>query len=194
MTLLTNIFYMRILIWAALIIIYGSACNSSTDHSNSETDSTIIRDLPDSNGANTITAKPSGTPDTPGTQATPQTLDTTIIEKPSTVTSGRNPVIISFGATKKQVLRGQLAGGGTGNTYQFTIDSAYTLTAMLAPDKIGCNVTISQILLPGNKTDGPFGKDMKYKLTTAGTYQVTVGRNNSAGNESCGYSLRLVLE
>lgn len=109
-------------------------------------------------------------------------------------TTGR-VVNVSFADTSRRVVRGKLIANGPDLVYEFTTDRVSRLNAIVSPDKIGCNIRISRIMFPGGKSDGPFGKELKYDLSDKGKHQIIVGPNRMAGNpEDCEFTIRLILE
>lgn len=56
------------------------------------------------------------------------------------------------------------------------------------------NVRFSQIFMPDSTADGPFGRELQYKLTQRGTYRLRIGENMMAGDPWAGvFLLRLEL-
>ncbi|GEM_PF-3701904 len=102
---------------------------------------------------------------------------------------------VHFPDTNKQVIRGRYTPGGPFLTYRFTASAPATLQALLATDKLNCNVRLSRIEMPGGQTDGPFGAELRYKLIQSGTYSLVVGPNTMAGSpETCDFTLRIIVE
>lgn len=48
------------------------------------------------------------------------------------------------------------------------------------------NIRFSQILLPDGTMDGPFGRDIDYKISQNGTYRISVHENSMAGDPWAG--------
>jgi hypothetical protein len=71
-----------------------------------------------------------------------------------------------------------------------------TLTATLSsPNNPKGNIRITQIILPDQKSDGPFGRDLKYSLTQTGQYMLIIGENKMAGDPWSGQvELKLTLK
>lgn len=102
---------------------------------------------------------------------------------------------ITFDSSRQQSIYSRLGRTGPNIVYHFSIEKPETIVARIVPDKVGCNVRITQIVMPGNKTDGPFGLDIKYKLPRKGNYQLIVGHNMMAGDpEVCDFLLEASLE
>lgn len=56
------------------------------------------------------------------------------------------------------------------------------------------NIRFSQIFMPDSTADGPFGQELKYKLTQRGTYRLRIGENMMAGDPWAGvFMLRIEL-
>ena len=55
------------------------------------------------------------------------------------------------------------------------------LNAEIASEKPG-NIRINQIIMPDNTSDGPFGKDLAYKLDQQGTYKLIIGESLMQGD------------
>jgi hypothetical protein len=128
--------------------------------------------------------------------------DTGVLTVPKdTATVPSNPVDVSpvsinvgFPGTNRQVLRGKIETNGPDVIYNLTIDNAKGLSAILSPDIIGCNIRFNRVTLPGGKSDGPFGKELKIELKEKGKYQVHVGHNRMAANlGACDYTIRFIL-
>jgi hypothetical protein len=181
-------YIMGIMVSAA--IISWLACTSPADKTY-EQDSTNIKIEQDSSINIEQPEKPTGSDvikkDSPshsnGTNVSPTTV------------SSDSVVNVIFRDTNRQVVRGKLGPDGRNVTFQFNTSKPATLNALISPDKIGCNIRFSTITMPGGKTDGPFGKELKYKLDQAGTYKLSIGNNRMAGEiDPCGFSLRIILE
>ena len=58
----------------------------------------------------------------------------------------------------------------------FAADANQLLTLNLTtPSTNTGNIRVTQIVLPDGNTDGPFGRDMSYRLSQTGTYQLLIG-------------------
>jgi hypothetical protein len=102
---------------------------------------------------------------------------------------------VSFQDSNEQEITGRLAKRGPAIVFHFTISRPASLTATIIPDKEDCNIRITSIMLPGNKTDGPFGRDLKYDLTRKGDHMLMIGHNMMAGDaKACDFVLKLKLK
>jgi hypothetical protein len=102
---------------------------------------------------------------------------------------------ISFSDTNQQIIRTRLGSRGPAILCNFSIAKPQSLSAIIIPDKADCNIRISQIVMPGGKTDGPFGRELTYKLSRKGTYQLIIDHNMMAGDpEVCDFSLRVTVK
>lgn len=57
------------------------------------------------------------------------------------------------------------------------------LTIILAPGDSTAKIRISQLFMPNGKADGPFGKNLRRKITQPGNYKVIIGENLMQGEE-----------
>ncbi len=57
------------------------------------------------------------------------------------------------------------------------------LTASISSDDSAANVRINQIITPGGKADGPFGRDFTFAIHQQGTYRLLIGENLMQGDE-----------
>ena len=67
-------------------------------------------------------------------------------------------------------------------TIPLAISSGKELFAALSSDDKNANIRISQIGLPDSTFDGPFGKDLHYKMKSPGNYKIIIGENMMAGD------------
>jgi hypothetical protein len=75
------------------------------------------------------------------------------------------------------------------------VPASANLSASILPEKKDCNIRIINIILPGNKMEGPYGRELTYKLPVKGDYQLVLGNNLMAGDpETCEFVLRIKLE
>ena len=162
------------------VILFIAACNSS-DKKGSES------------SANDSSPR---TGDTTTTTA-PRMEDTSTTMKPVPPESNDGDTVctITVSDTKPKLVRGKLGMNGPSVVYNFTIDKPQSITARIVPDKTDCNIRFSQIIMPGNESDGPFTRELKYKLPAKGKYQLIVGHNMMSGDpEICTYTLQVKLE
>ena len=66
------------------------------------------------------------------------------------------------------------------------ISSGEQLNASLFSDDKKANIRISQIEFPDSTFDGPFGKDLHYKIKTPGNYKIIIGEDMMAGDRWTG--------
>lgn len=102
---------------------------------------------------------------------------------------------ISFIDGREQTVRGRLGRKGPSIICNFEITKPATIIAGIVPDKIDCNIRFNQVVMPDNQTDGPFGREINYKLPKKGKYQLIIGHNLMAGDpEACDFTLKLALK
>ena len=72
------------------------------------------------------------------------------------------------------------------------VDKACTINGTIIPGDSQLNIRFSQIIMPDQKSDGPFTRQIKYDLKQAGVYKIIIAPNNMAeGKRSGDFSLRL---
>lgn len=71
-------------------------------------------------------------------------------------------------------------------TIPVLITSGKDLFAALSSDDKNANIRISQVGLPDSTFDGPFGKDIHYKIKEHGNYKIIIGENMMAGDRWIG--------
>ena len=92
-------------------------------------------------------------------------------------------------------VKGHLARKGDPVVCYLPIVKGNKLMASLMPDDSTANIRISHIFLPNGNTDGPFGRNLQYKLTQKGVYKIYLGPNRMAGDpEDCDFLLRISVE
>ncbi len=168
--------YFLVCIIVAGLVACNSAGDKTSEKAGTSSDSSAIDSLKKQDNTIVVPDQPAGI-DTP--QA-PEEVD--------------NVTISPGGDTKEErkTVRGKVTGGNAPFSYALTVNGPGTLQVTLAPDKIGCNIRIGKIISPSGKTEGPFSKETKYKLTETGTYQIHVEHANAASAESCDFTLRMV--
>lgn len=67
-----------------------------------------------------------------------------------------------------------------------SILSGKELFASLSSDDKKANIRISQIGLPDSTFDGPFGRELHYKIKSAGNYKIIIGEDMMAGDRWTG--------
>ena len=94
-----------------------------------------------------------------------------------------------------QEVKGIVKPKGPKFVCHFTVPASANLNASILTEKKDCNIRIINIILPGNKMEGPYGRELTYKLPVKGDYQLVVGNNLMAGDpETCEFVLRIKLE
>lgn len=77
-------------------------------------------------------------------------------------------------------------------TVPLNISGGDTLFAILSPDDKKANIRISQIEFPDSTFDGPFGRNLDYKINVFGNYKIIIGENMMAGDRWNGdFSLKV---
>ena len=66
------------------------------------------------------------------------------------------------------------------------VSSGKELNASLFSNDKKANIRISQIEFPDSTFDGPFGKDLRYKIKTPGNYKIIIGEDMMAGDRWTG--------
>ena len=62
------------------------------------------------------------------------------------------------------------------------VSSGRELFASLSSEDSKANIRISQIGFPDSTFDGPFGRNLKYPVKSAGYYEIIIGENMMAGD------------
>ena len=62
------------------------------------------------------------------------------------------------------------------------ISSGKQLNASLFSDDKRANIRISQVEFPDSTFDGPFGRELYYKIKTPGNYKIIIGEDMMAGD------------
>ena len=65
---------------------------------------------------------------------------------------------------------------------EFQSEGDETLTAHLSSSDAIANIRFTQVIMPDGTMDGPFGRDMEYKLPTKGLYKISIHENMMAGD------------
>ena len=72
------------------------------------------------------------------------------------------------------------------------INAGDTLHALIEPSDQDANIRLNQIIYPGGRADGPFGRDQKFALAKPGQYQLIIGNNLMAeGKTTTAFTLHL---
>lgn len=70
-----------------------------------------------------------------------------------------------------------------------------TLLATLSSNDKNANIRISQIGFPDSTFDGPFGRNLNYKIKTPGNYKLIIGEDMMAGDRWNGdFSLKVSVK
>jgi hypothetical protein len=102
---------------------------------------------------------------------------------------------ISFGDTSLREIRAKISKKSPIVRCNFNVTKGGKLKALIIPGDSTCNIRINQIIMPGNKSDGPFGKDHEFNLNRSGAYQLIIGQNLMAGStDGCDFTLRLIFK
>jgi hypothetical protein len=89
--------------------------------------------------------------------------------------------------------RGYLSQGP--DTCTIVISRGGELVAGLVPDDPKGNIRFTQIILPGGKADGPFGRSLRYPVAGKGVYRLIIGQNLMAGDPWTGaFTLNVQLK
>lgn len=67
-------------------------------------------------------------------------------------------------------------------TIPIKISSGKELFVSLFSDDKKANIRISQVEFPDSTFDGPFGRELRHKITTPGNYKLIIGEDMMAGN------------
>ncbi|MEO8821595.1 MAG: hypothetical protein ABI267_04130 [Ginsengibacter sp.] len=77
-------------------------------------------------------------------------------------------------------------------TVPINISACDTLLASLSSNDKKANIRISQIGFPDSTFDGPFGRNLDYKIKASGNYKIIIGEDMMAGNRWNGdFSLKV---
>lgn len=99
---------------------------------------------------------------------------------------------LSFIGESDREVKAKISKSASHVHVNFKTPSQGKLTALIIPADSSCNIRINQIIMPGNKSDGPFGKEHSFLLSKAGVYRLIIGQNMMAGNtDGCEFTLKL---
>ncbi|MDQ6755729.1 MAG: hypothetical protein M3004_02230 [Bacteroidota bacterium] len=91
-------------------------------------------------------------------------------------------------------ISGNLNGNNHNIKIYLHITSGDTLHAFIEPLEQHANIRLNQIIYPGGKADGPFGRDQKFALKNMGIYQLIIGNNLMAeGKIKTAFNLHLSI-
>jgi hypothetical protein len=91
-----------------------------------------------------------------------------------------------------KTISGKLEGNNRKITVYLHISSGDSLHASLEPAEQDANIRLNQIIYPGGRSDGPFGRDQKFALKNTGIYQLIIGNNLMAeGKTKAAFNLHL---
>lgn len=68
-------------------------------------------------------------------------------------------------------------------TVPINITAGKVLNASLSAADSNANIRINQVELPDSTFDGPFGKEIHYKMTTPGNYKIIIAENMMAADQ-----------
>jgi len=112
-------------------------------------------------------------------------VDSQIIAPPSKTDFTKDSIIqIRFPADSTSItVKGSLKGVKKPITVYIPIVKGGELTATIVADDSLANIRINQIFTPDGKADGPFGRELKRKVTQQGTYKLIIAENMMQGDE-----------
>jgi hypothetical protein len=116
----------------------------------------------------------------PGQSSSPIENDSLQIEKPQAQTNSTIKILSSKTDTLFFELKMDSANQHV--TVPVKIGGGDSLFASLDSKDKKANIRISQLGFPDSTFDGPFGRDMKYKIKDTGNYKIIVGQNMMAGD------------
>ena len=91
-----------------------------------------------------------------------------------------------------KTISGKLKGNNQPIKIYIDINSGDTLQVFIEPSEQDANIRLNQIIYPGGRADGPFGRDQKFALGKPGQYQLIIGNNLMAeGNTKEAFTLHL---
>ena len=83
---------------------------------------------------------------------------------------------------------------GKSVVFTFNVGAPAKLSGKVSSADSLANIRFSQIILPDNTADGPFGPEISYDLKQLGTYQLIVNENMMAGDPWSGeFTIRITL-
>ena len=175
---------------SALLFIVFTGCTNADDNREQELDTTKAVITVDTGIKTSVPVDDNKSTDSVGDSIPMDTASKA--SKPVGISTGSVPV--TFEGTNRQVLRGKIAGNGPDVIYKLAVGNSKGLSAIISPDIIGCNIRFNQVIFPGGKSDGPFGKELKIELKEKGNYLVHVGHNRMASNlDACDFTIRFIL-
>lgn len=95
--------------------------------------------------------------------------------------------VLTFSKGVKSLsVKGHLDKPGDVVTYLLTVDKSTLLSGRLEVSKSPANIRFSQIVMPNGQSDGPFGRELDYKLPQKGVYKIKIAQNLMAENAFVG--------
>lgn len=102
---------------------------------------------------------------------------------------------LAFVDTGTVQVKAKLRAKPTPIRFHLNIPKPVNLVAIIQPVKKDCNIRINNIIQPNDSSDGPFGRELKYKLKIKGDYVLVVGPNLMASDPmDCDFVLTIRLE
>lgn len=103
-----------------------------------------------------------------------------VIDDTAVLTEPVSAEPLHAGDTLTRALR--LTNGEDRVDVSFIVDRGDSLFARLSSADQNANIRITQIEMPDSTFDGPFGRDLKYRLKQHGKYKLIMGPNMMAGD------------
>lgn len=114
------------------------------------------------------------------------------VQKDSVISSKPAPPVIDYGSVTKQLVVSPdsdtlikeltFKNKETHVETSFIISKGDSLFAVLTSRDAKANIRITQIQFPDSTFDGPFGRELKYKISEDGNYKIIMGPNMMAGD------------
>lgn len=105
--------------------------------------------------------------------------DSLKIERHSTIDSDKN---ILSPAKDTLVFKLKMDSANQHVTVPISITAGDSLFAILHSQDKKANIRISQIGFPDSTFDGPFGRELNYKIKNTGNYKIIIGEDMMAGD------------
>lgn len=100
-----------------------------------------------------------------------------------------------FGASDTLLFNLKMDSAGQKITVPVNISSGDKIYANLFSADSTANIRISQVGFPDHTFDGPFGKNIVFKIKDTGTYQIIIAENMMAGDKWVGsFNLKVWVE
>ncbi|MES2628211.1 MAG: hypothetical protein V4616_04510 [Bacteroidota bacterium] len=108
-----------------------------------------------------------------------------------------NEIPLSFEQPSSETMTiGKLDSANTRAVYLIPVESGKRLIATVSTENGGkANLRFNQIFRPDGKSDGPFGDQLSYVLTSTGTYKLVIGSSKMAEDPYVGnFILKVRIE